>query len=717
MRPFELPDFYTPHPARLNPHVDSARSHTTRWARENGLLRLSPTAPSAPTIPDETEFDDHDYALLAGYTHPDVSAATLNLLADWYAWMFLLDDQLPPHGERTDSTPEARRDVQRLFGFLRTPTASDQVPCTPLEGGLAELLQRTAATATPRLLRRLAAETRVLLRARARPSSGTFAPIPNPVARLRDSRYSSGAHWVTTLLECTLGSSLPPAVSRSGPLRLLRECFADALRLCNDLFSYQRETRLERKGDNAVLGIERFLECSPRRAAEIANAVLTRRMHLFEATLHHGLPTLLTEHALPEQRRTTVWSYVNGLRDWLAGAHEWHSISTRYMNTGPIHTTRIRQPVGLGFTSTVHNPRPGGNTGPPVTSGHSRARWELAKWFPRIHDTNQIATNPLLPRLRSRTAAWAQRHGIHEKALPSTRRTHTDYALLAARVLPHADETELALIADWSLWARFANDGASLQQYRPWPRLTEFLTSNPDEMPTTTEPVEQTLAELWTRTTASVPVRAQRRFRQRIRKFLRHATGEPVEPVGSDPVDFLAPLETPHRTGRSHLRLALTELRLGPDIPPGLLRSPAMRALRQVFAEITALHEDLVLAHRHSMCEAPHGAIPTARRSHDERRHHAVRILSDLLRTRRQRFDSLLNRDMAEARAEYRLSPTAGRQLDNYLDDLDHWITGELSWLLEPERHSHTPTPANQATQHPLPTTGPHTPTVEAFPT
>ena len=32
MPPFELPDFYVLYPARLNPHLDSARTHTKEWA-------------------------------------------------------------------------------------------------------------------------------------------------------------------------------------------------------------------------------------------------------------------------------------------------------------------------------------------------------------------------------------------------------------------------------------------------------------------------------------------------------------------------------------------------------------------------------------------------------------------------------------------------------------------------------------------------------------
>ena len=33
-QPFELPEFYVPWPARLNPSLESARRHSKAWARE-----------------------------------------------------------------------------------------------------------------------------------------------------------------------------------------------------------------------------------------------------------------------------------------------------------------------------------------------------------------------------------------------------------------------------------------------------------------------------------------------------------------------------------------------------------------------------------------------------------------------------------------------------------------------------------------------------------
>ncbi len=38
MQPFQLPEFYTPHPARLNPNLERARVHMRAWAHEMDMV-------------------------------------------------------------------------------------------------------------------------------------------------------------------------------------------------------------------------------------------------------------------------------------------------------------------------------------------------------------------------------------------------------------------------------------------------------------------------------------------------------------------------------------------------------------------------------------------------------------------------------------------------------------------------------------------------------
>src|SRR3979409_1014273 len=90
MQPFELPDFYTPYPARLNPNLEQARVHSKAWAYDMGIL--GPQEGTGVVIWDEDTFDGDDYALLCSYTHPDCVAPELDLVTDWYVWVFFFDD-------------------------------------------------------------------------------------------------------------------------------------------------------------------------------------------------------------------------------------------------------------------------------------------------------------------------------------------------------------------------------------------------------------------------------------------------------------------------------------------------------------------------------------------------------------------------------------------------------------------------------------------------
>ena len=92
-QPFQLPEFYIPHPARLNPHMEGARVHTRAWAREMGMLDGG--------IWTQKDLDAHDYGLMCAYTHPDCDQVELDLITDWYVWVFFFDDHFLEQFKRT----------------------------------------------------------------------------------------------------------------------------------------------------------------------------------------------------------------------------------------------------------------------------------------------------------------------------------------------------------------------------------------------------------------------------------------------------------------------------------------------------------------------------------------------------------------------------------------------------------------------------------------
>src|ERR1700704_1402402 len=142
MQPFELPDFYTPYPARLNPNLEQARVHSKAWAYEMGIL--GPQEGTGVVIWDEDTFDGDDYALLCSYTHPDCVAPELDLVTDWYVWVFFFDDHFLETFKRNGDVGGAREYLDRLTGFMRLDSlAAPTGPSNPVEAGLADLWART----------------------------------------------------------------------------------------------------------------------------------------------------------------------------------------------------------------------------------------------------------------------------------------------------------------------------------------------------------------------------------------------------------------------------------------------------------------------------------------------------------------------------------------------------------------------------------------------
>lgn len=113
--------------------------------------------------------------------------------------------------------------------------------------------------------------------------------VANPIEYVEMRRKVGGAPWSANLVEHACGAEVPAAVAASRPRQVLRDTFADAVHLRNDLFSSQREVHDEGELSNGVLVLERFLGCAPQQAADLVNDMLTSRL---QPQLARGLPPL-----------------------------------------------------------------------------------------------------------------------------------------------------------------------------------------------------------------------------------------------------------------------------------------------------------------------------------------------------------------------------------------------------------------------------------------
>jgi germacradienol/geosmin synthase len=120
MQPLELPEFYVPYPARINPHLEAARAHGKAWARRMGMLD-DVRDPGTPEIWDERQFDTMDYALLCAYTRRRTFGAelTMSLMRLGHG------NQVPPEIYRTRTIRALERSVMD-YGCLMNDIFSYQ---------------------------------------------------------------------------------------------------------------------------------------------------------------------------------------------------------------------------------------------------------------------------------------------------------------------------------------------------------------------------------------------------------------------------------------------------------------------------------------------------------------------------------------------------------------------------------------------------------------
>jgi hypothetical protein len=108
--------------------------------------------------------------------------------------------------------------------------------------------------------------------------------VANPIEYLQLRRRVGGAPWSACLVEYATGTEVPARFAATRPLEVLRDSFADAVHLRNDLF-------------------EKFLGCRPQRAANLVGDLLTARMQQFEP-----FPVRTSPHLATARRHPADWA-------------------------------------------------------------------------------------------------------------------------------------------------------------------------------------------------------------------------------------------------------------------------------------------------------------------------------------------------------------------------------------------------------------------------
>lgn len=730
-QPFELPDFYMPYPARLNPHLEGAREHSKLWAREMGMLEGS-------GIWTEQDLDAHDYGLLCAYTHPDAAAPELDLVTDWYVWVFFFDDHFLETFKRTNDRAGGKAYLDRLPAFMpMDPAAGTPEPANPVEAGLADLWARTVPTMSEHWRARFAQSTEHLLNESLWELSNiNEGRIPNPVEYIEMRRKVGGAPWSAGLVEHAAMAELPAWIAGTRPMRVLRDAFADAVHLRNDLFSYERETRQEGELSNGVLVLEKFLGYDTQRAADKVNELLTSRLQQFEHTALTELPVLFAEHALDPVSCAKVLAYVKGLQDWQSGGHEWHMRSSRYMNkgasaaadagtnadlaaiglAGPGANARLALPFGLtelpladlGLSAALPRSLSG------VTGGEQRLRSFSHVPFepvgeirlPRFEMPFELRMNPHLDQARRNAMAWSRRMGLLQPQLgdPSCGIWNEpmlagfDLALCAAAINPDGSAQELDLSSQWVVWGTYWDDlvpalygsrrdlaGAKLAAAR-LPLFMPLETSQGPAVPATA--LERGLDDLWRRTAGPMDADGRASLRSAIEKMLNATLWELANQIHNripDPVDYL---EMRRDTFGSDLTMSLARLRHGDRVPADVYRTGTMRSLDNSAADYACLVNDLYSYRKEIEFEGElHNCVLVVRNFLNCGQDAAIDIVADLMNSRMHQFQHVVGAEMPVMADDFKLDDGARETLGRYVRELENWTAAVLNWHRDTRRY------------------------------
>ncbi|MEV5146442.1 germacradienol/geosmin synthase Cyc2 [Streptomyces sp. NPDC052727] len=688
-QPFELPHFYMPYPARLNPHLDEARAHSTRWARDMGMLEGS-------GIWEQADLEAHDYGLLCAYTHPDCDGPALSLITDWYVWVFFFDDHFLDMYKRTQDRAAGKAHLDRLPLFMPLdPAAPVPEPENPVEAGLKDLWARTVPAMSVDWRRRFSVATEHLLNESMWELSNiNEGRVANPVEYIEMRRKVGGAPWSAGLVEYAT-AEVPAAVAGTRPLRVLMETFSDAVHLRNDLFSYQREVEDEGENSNGVLVLEKFFGCTTQEAADTVNDVLTSRLHQFEHTAFTEVPAVALEKGLTPGEAAAVAAYTKGLQDWQSGGHEWHMRSSRYMNKGARSSSPWQAPSGLG-TSAADIGAVLAAAGAERLRAYTHVPYQKAgpSIVPDIRMPFPLRLSPHLDGARERLPGWCHSVGIlSEGVWDEDKLVSFDLALASAGMHPEASPEEIDLITQWLVWGTYADDyypvvfgsrrdlaGARLCTER----LSACMPLDGEPAPPAANGLERSLADLWRRSTAGMPRQAREVVRRSVevmtRSWLWELSNQFQHRV-PDPVDYL---EMRRDTFGADLTMNLCRLGHGPAIPQEVYRSGPVRSLENSAADFLTMANDLVSYQKEIEYEGElHNAVLVVQNFFRCDYPTAAHIIGDLMNQRMRQFEHVSEHELPVLYEDLGLTDEERAAVGRYVVELQNWMAGVLHWHLE----------------------------------
>jgi germacradienol/geosmin synthase len=708
MQAFTLPDFYLPYPARLNPNLERSRAHSAAWAKDMGMLDAP--KPSGGVVWDEAALAKMDYALMCAYTHPDCDGPTLDLITDWYVWVFFFDDHFLEQFKYSRDSVGARAYLDHLELFMTEEGEQPPEPTNPAEAGLKDLWERTVPAMSNAWRRRFITSTHnLMVESMWELNNIDIGRIANPIEYMQMRRRVGGAPWSANLVEFAAHAEIPAEIAALRPMEVLSDTFSDAVHLRNDLFSYQREVREEGENSNAVLVFEKFFDCPTQEAAELVNDQLTSRLQQFEHTALVDVPAVLVEYAIAPDDQLRVGAYVKGLQDWQAGGHEWHARSSRYMNEGTVASASspFGGPTEFASAANLFALSPGRLGLQRRAAQYSYRPFEPVGHLPlpEIYMPFPIRMNANLDAARRHGVEWARQMGFFD-SVPGveaggvwTERKFLgfDFAHCAAMINADAAPEALDLSTDWLAWGTYGDDYFPQAFGRTHnlaaaklcnERLTLFMPLDAGATPPPINQLETALADLWRRTVEPMTMPARQEFRDAVTTMTDSWLWELANQAENripDPIDYV---EMRRRTFGSELTMDMARLANFNVVPDELYQNRVMHELNTAAHDYACFLNDLFSYQKEIEFEGElHNMVLVVQKFLNVDRLRARDIVNDLMTARMQQFEHIVANDLPAMFVELNLDDEVRQVLTRHAEELKDWMAGILEWHRKSKRY------------------------------
>jgi hypothetical protein len=304
-----------PFPARVNQHARTVGDRSAAWAAELGLVSTTDRA---------RRLDRANASDLAGRACPDAEPDQLGLLTDLFTWLFAFDDSCDDDGLGMDPA-RLSPVVAGLLGVLDTLGAAAAPALLnatgPAGAALHDLCRRVREQGRPSLLLRFTGQFRdYLLALLWEATNREHHRVPGVAEYVQLRRHTGAVFPSFTLTDIAHGAE-PTSERLADPdLSMLDALAADLVCWCNDVFSYDKERRLEQDGHNLTMAIAR-------ETGQDEDAALAESARRFNAglTAYAGLEATVLAGDDPDLAR-----FAAARRCWIRGTYDWSMRAGRY---------------------------------------------------------------------------------------------------------------------------------------------------------------------------------------------------------------------------------------------------------------------------------------------------------------------------------------------------------------------------------------------------